>query len=217
MTRCRHKGCRIPLNRAKTRLCCERFIHYNPSVERPAYSGLMMERAVTNPRNTQVVIGPNASMTQRMAVTFMVIMAVVSLLIAGGFAAIGLWPILPFAGLELGALGLALQVSLRRNRYREVISFADRQVRVECGMAGEGARLVTEWPRSSTRVLLEAGINRNDPTKLVLSNGGRRLILGRCLTDEDRERLAARLRELVLAGWSATPQDAAESESPNGI
>jgi len=204
-------------NAGKTRLCGDRFIHYNPPAERPASSGPLVERAVTNPRNTQVVIGPNASMDTRMAVTFMVVMAVVSLAIAGAFAAIGLWPILPFAGLELGALGVALHVSLRRNRYREVISFSDRELRVECGMAGEGARLVTEWPRSSTRVLLETGVNRNDPTRLVLSNGGRRLTLGRCLTDEDRERLAARLRELVLAGWAAVPQDAAESESPNGI
>ncbi|WP_258286125.1 hypothetical protein, partial [Escherichia coli] len=59
-------------NAGKTRLCGDRFIHYNPPAERPASSGPLVERAVTNPRNTQVVIGPNASMDTRMAVTFMV-------------------------------------------------------------------------------------------------------------------------------------------------
>ncbi len=168
------------------------------------------------PHDTRLVIGPNASMTLRMAWVVMGIMSVVSLGIAVMFALQGFWPILPFAGLELAALGLALWVSLKRNRYREVIVFDGNRIRIECGMTGEGARLSVDWARSSTRVLLEQGIHRNDPTRLSLNNGSRRLTLGRCLTDEDREQLAARLRELILAGWRVGSFERANDLSPDG-
>lgn len=166
--------------------------------------------------DTRLVIGPNASMTVKVAWTVMAVMAFVSLGIAVLFTLQGFWPILPFAGLELAALGLALYVSLKRNRYREVIAFEGNRVRIECGMGDEGARLSIDWPRSSTRVLLEQGIHRNDPTRLCLYNGSRRLILGRCLTDEDREQLAARLRVLVLAGWRVAPLAEADDMAPDG-
>lgn len=168
------------------------------------------------PHNTCVVIGPNASLSVKAAWLVMAVMAVVSLGIALLFTLQGFWPILPFAGLELAALGLAFYVSLRRNRYREVIAFDGNRVRVECGMSGDGARLSIDWPRSSTRVLLEQGIHRNDPTRLCLYNGTRRLILGRCLTDEDREQLAARLRVLILAGWQVEPLEKADGMAPDG-
>lgn len=155
-------------------------------------------------------------MTLRMAWVVMGIMSVVSLGIAAMFAVQGFWPILPFAGLELAALGLALWVSLKRNRYREVIEFDGSRIRIECGMSGEGARLTVDWARSSTRILLEQGIHRNDPTTLSLNNGSRRMVLGRCLTDEDREQLAARLRVLILAGWRVEPLDTAADPSPDG-
>lgn len=156
---------------------------------------------MTDPGNTQVVIGPNASMSARMAAVFMASMASVSLSIAGLFALQGYWPVLPFAGLELAALAAALWVSLKRNAYREVIVFRDELMGVRCGLIGEGATLSVEWPRSSTRVLVECGPHRNDPTRLVLDNLGRQLILAKCLTDEDRDRLATRLRELIHPGW----------------
>lgn len=166
-------------------------------------------------RDTLLVIAPNASMSVRAAQLVMAVMATVSLGIAGLFTWHGFWPVLPFAGLELVALGWALKLSLRRNRYREVIVFDGERCRVECGTSGEGAVLTVDWVRSSTRVLLDVGPHRNDPNRLRLVNGSRSLELGRCLTDEERERLAARLRELILAGWRAGPRQAAEDVAPD--
>lgn len=166
-------------------------------------------------RDTLLVIRPNASMTVRAAQGVMLVMAVVSLSIAGLFTWHGFWPILPFAGLELAALALALHVSLRRNRYREVIAFDGGRLKVECGMSGDGAVLSVDWPRSATRVLLEVGAHRNDPSRLRLVNGSRSLELGRCLTDEEREGLAARLHELILAGWRAGSSETTEDATPD--
>ena len=64
--------------------------------------------------DTRLVIGPNASMTVKVAWTVMAVMAFVSLGIAALFTLQGFWPILPFAGLELAALGLALPMSSPR-------------------------------------------------------------------------------------------------------
>ncbi|WP_051749174.1 DUF2244 domain-containing protein [Nevskia soli] len=165
--------------------------------------------------NTRLVIGPNASMSVRQAVWFMAWMCAVSLAIGGFFALKGFWPILPFAGLELVALAAALAVSLRRNRYREVVDFDQDAIRVEVGEIGRGAGLQVRFTRSSTRVLLETGPYRNSPSRLLLSSLGQSLELGRCLTDEERERLAARMRELIHPGWRRKP-DGRNPESAPG-
>ncbi|MDR3418422.1 MAG: DUF2244 domain-containing protein [Nevskia sp.] len=163
------------------------------------------------PVNTRLVIGPNASMSVRQAVWLMGWMSAVSLAIGGFFALRGLWPILPFAGLELAALGAALAVSLRRNRYREVVSFDGDGILVEVGEVGRGAGLSVQLSRSATRVLLERGPNRHSPTRLLLSCQGQLLELARCLTDEERARLAARMRELIHPGWRQAPAGSPES------
>jgi uncharacterized membrane protein len=152
--------------------------------------------------NTRLVIGPNASLTGRQAAMFFGWMALVSFAVAGFFTAFGFWPVLPFAGIELLALGMALRASLRRNRYREVVEFRDDRIRVEFGMTGIGAALAVELPRSPTRVLIEPGNSRHAPTRLLLSCMGQRLEMARCLTDEERERLAERMRQLIHPAWA---------------
>ena len=47
----------------------------------------------------------------------------------------GFWPVVPFAGLEVGALGAAFWVSMRRNRYREVLDVVTRIELADPGMA----------------------------------------------------------------------------------
>ncbi|MGH8428787.1 MAG: DUF2244 domain-containing protein [Solimonas sp.] len=147
--------------------------------------------------NTTLVIGPNASLTARQAAWFMASISLLGFGIAAVFAALGFWPIFPFAGLELAALGAALWVSLRRNRYREVLCFDAGQLAVEFGMLGAGVQRRVVLPRSWTRVVLERGAHRNEPLKLWLMYAGQRVEVGRCLTDEERERLGERIRELL--------------------
>jgi uncharacterized membrane protein len=178
----------------------------------PADSGRTSSDAhMLHSENTRLVIGPNASLSVRQAIWFMAWMCTVSLAIGGFFAWRGFWPILPFAGLELAALAAALAVSLRRNRYREVVDFDGDAICVEVGEIGRGAGLRVRLARSSTRVLLETGPYRNSPTRLLLSGQGRPLELGRCLTDDERGRLADRMRELIHPGWRRKPAGTPES------
>lgn len=143
----------------------------------------------------QIFVSARCALDARSAVAFFAFVAVGALALAGVFAARGYWPILPFAGVELFALGFALGLSLRRGRYREVISvFADRVV-VE---KGEPGRMdYVELPRAWLVVELAASPRRGHPSRLCLGSHGRRCEIGAPLTEAEREGLGARLRELI--------------------
>ncbi|WP_420467895.1 DUF2244 domain-containing protein [Panacagrimonas sp.] len=148
--------------------------------------------------DTTFVIGPNASLSLRGACWFMGSISAVTLGGALWFTAHGFWPVLPFAGLELAAVGWGLAVSMRRSRYREVVNLGERTVRVEFGVAGQGCSARAELPRAWTRVEVERKRgNRHAPTRLVLSSSGQRIVIGRCLTDEEREQLSTRLKQVL--------------------
>jgi uncharacterized membrane protein len=173
---------------------------------------LGMDTRTDVPTDTQLVIGPNASLTPAQALLFMALMSTVSLLIAGVFVYHGFWPILPFAGLELAALATALVVVLKRNRYREVLVFGHQQLSLQIGQVGKGVSQEFHLSRSQTRAWIEKGKYHNSPSILVLSEGSRRFVLASCLTDEDRARLCERIHQLLTPEWQrvwtvATPSE----------
>ncbi|MES0874881.1 DUF2244 domain-containing protein [Sinimarinibacterium thermocellulolyticum] len=171
----------------------------------PAASNSMVSSMASADAESRLVIGPNASLSVRQACWFMGATSALGLGIAIGMASLGFWPVVPFAGLELAALGAALYVSVRRNAYREVVEIGPRWVRVQFGWLGRGALHTVELQRGPTRVLLEPGGNRHAPTRLLLSGvgrSGRQVVrIGACLTDDERRELAARIRQLLTPGW----------------
>jgi len=155
--------------------------------------------------DTQIVIRPNASMTWQQARLTVAGMLLVALLIGGFFALRGLWPVLPFCGLEVSAFAAGLVASLRKNGYRELICFDGGVIRVQFGMTQRGATAGVTLQRAQTRALLEAGPHRNSPTNLVLSCCGQRVEVARGLTDEERLALHQRIRQLINPGWQVSP------------
>lgn len=143
----------------------------------------------------RLVIQPNASLTPRWAVAFLASMCTVSFGIAGLFTWMGYWVVLPFAGLEMLALAAGLWWSVRDNAYREVVSVDGERVRVEAGRGSPQRRW--EFQRAWLQVRLQPGEHRNGPTRLLVTSSGRGCELGRCLTDEEREEVAERLRRWV--------------------
>lgn len=118
-----------------------------------------------------------------------------SLVLAGALAARGFWPVLPFAGLELFALGLALGLSMRRGRYREFVSVYGDRIVIERGAGAVEERF--ELPRAWARVALERSPRRGHPSRLLLRCRGRQWEIGAVLTEAERESLRRRLAELV--------------------
>lgn len=170
-------------------------------------------------RDTQLAIGPNASLTVDQAWLFFGMTALLGCGIAAFMAWLGLWLVLPFTGLELGALAAALLVSMRRNAYREVIRFSEDAVRVEFGLVGRGASSAVTLSRYWTRAVLEPGLNGYAPTRLMLRSGAQYVEIANCLTDEEREQLQRRLQELLSPAWRTAPVAPAvgpEQELPFG-
>lgn len=142
-------------------------------------------------------LSPNCSLTPRAAAYFYFSIVAVSLVVAGSFAAAGYWPILPFAGLELAALGAALTHSMRRSRRRELIDIDERRVRVRKTAAQR--QIEFEFQRPWTRVELEQPVSTTWPSRLWLRSMGRKVEIGAFLTERERNGLRHRLAE-VLAG-----------------
>ncbi|MCK5858832.1 MAG: DUF2244 domain-containing protein [Abyssibacter sp.] len=142
-------------------------------------------------------------MSWHQAMVFMATISTVSLGIGIAFATMGFWVILPFAGLELLALGAGLYVSMRGNDYREVVTVTGERVTVEFGRAGVSERDIKDYARAWARVRLEPAQGRTGRSRLLLGSSGQFVELGRCLTDAERDRLRQRLQD-VLAAPAAT-------------
>jgi uncharacterized membrane protein len=145
--------------------------------------------AAGNERRLELV--PNCSLTPRGAVLFFLSLCLASFAVAGYFAARGLWPILPFAGLEMGLLGFALWTSMRRRHH--VQSILVTEDRVEVVTCGPGPARNFTALRHWTRVAWLDGDPRRGG-RLVLESQGRRCEIGALLSDEERRGIYLRLR-----------------------
>jgi len=141
------------------------------------------------------LIRANCSMTLSSFVTIYGSLAVVSLGVALRFVFLGLWLVLPFTLLELGLLGGILYYLWGKRDDVEIISIADGEIHVE-QRDRRGSR---EWrvPHYWASVVLEQSRHRNHPTRLILRSHGKDEEIGRCLTDEEREKLATELRHAI--------------------
>jgi len=143
----------------------------------------------------RIELAPNCSLTPQGARLFVGSLAVVTLGLAGFLASQGFWPVLPFAGLEIGLLAWAVRASLLRGAEREVIVVSDDQVVIERRAPG-GSRH-TVFPRHWARVTLRGPQRAQHPSRLTIESHGRACEVGRFLTEDERQRLAARLQRLV--------------------
>ena len=145
-------------------------------------------------RKIAIEIVPNCSLSPRQALFFFASISVVSLVIAGIFALQGFWPILPFAGLELGLLGWALRASMRRRHYLQTIRVSDAEVEVVT--RDQRGSQEERFPRLWARVRLVRAHGWH-PSRLVIESHGRTCEVGGVLTEEERRGLHGRLRGLV--------------------
>lgn len=137
-------------------------------------------------------------MGARHAAVFVICFAVLSLTIALSFFSLGLWLVLPFAGLEILVVGVAIGYSMARSQGYEWIVVTDRDVSVLKSQFGKSQRY--EFQRYWTQVRLEAAGSRLQPDRLIVGSHGRFVEIGRELIDEERESFAARLAEAVRSG-----------------
>ena len=145
--------------------------------------------------NGYILMRPNLAETWQAAAWFFGLVAVVPLIIALGFAAMGFWPILPFAGLEVVVLiGAVLKVRGAAAQ-QEVLRFSDDRVALERGVQ----EAEYEWVRQ--RAWIRAHYDKapvyGHPNKLSLGYQNERCEFGRFLTNKEREEIVGVLAKLV--------------------
>ena len=145
--------------------------------------------------NLTIQLSPNCSVTPKGAALFFGSVCLVSFAVATYSALLGLWPIFPFAGLEMLALGWALMLSLRRRHYLQTITVSDDCVAVETRFRGKIKQI--EFPRHWAQVKLRSADTRLHPSRLTIESHGRSYEVGSFLTEEERRALATRLRRSV--------------------
>lgn len=124
----------------------------------------MVEQLRTKPE-THLLLTPNRSLGWRGNVGVLLSLNVLFLVIAAGMFWAGAWVVLPFVGLELAALAVALYVTARKCWRQEVLVITSDTLRLEKGVY----RKQDQWelPRRYTRIQL--GAPRHPWTPPVLS------------------------------------------------
>ncbi len=150
----------------------------------------------------RIDLAPNCSMKPAGAMLFFASTCLFSLGFALFFVFQGFWPVLPFWALEMLALGAALQASMRRGKYSQTVVITESQISLVTH-SRHGAQK-QEFARHWAKVRLRSPPRRHGSSRLTIESRGRACEVGSFLTEEDRCRLAERLRYLV-GGMNESP------------
>jgi uncharacterized membrane protein len=150
----------------------------------------------------RIELAPNCSLKAAGAILLFGSICLFSLIFSLVFALHGFWPVLPFWALEMLALGLALQASMRRAKYTQTVLITDSQISLVT-RSRHGAQK-QEFARHWAKVRLRSPQRRHGTSQLTIESHGHAYEVGSFLTEEDRCRLAERLRYLV-GGMNESP------------
>jgi len=150
----------------------------------------------------RIELAPNCSLKAAGAVLFFGSICLFSLAFSMFFVWHGFWPVLPFWALEMLALGVGLHASMRRAKYTQTLLITDSQISLVT-RSRRGAQK-QEFARHWTKVRLRSPQRRHGTSQLTIESHGRAYEVGSFLTEEDRCRLAERLRYLV-GGMNESP------------
>ena len=145
-----------------------------------------------------IVAEPNRSASWEANKMVLIAMCCLSAVIAVGFAAIGAWPILPFAGLEMLALGSALYYVCWKLRYRHVITLDAQSVKIQKGHYHPRQQWQFEREQSAISVIPER--HPWDGPQISLYSKGEVIRLGEFLNRDDSLKLLALLKKQLRVG-----------------
>ena len=144
--------------------------------------------ASTGDGSVQWLLKRNCSLSPRQSLAVYLTLCSVCLGIAALFWHQGAWFVLPFAGLELLAIGIALLVYARHAADRESLVLSQGRLTVECrlGNRSEVAEFAPAWVRIDRRT--------GERSLIEVSSQGRSIAVGRFVRPEQRPALADELR-----------------------
>ena len=145
-----------------------------------------------------IIAQPNRSASWRSNQLVLLALAVPSLIIATGFALLGAWPILPWAGLELLAVGSALYYVNWKLQYRHVITLSDDSVRIDKGFYAP--RESWKFPRRGAGLTITRAQHPWQGPGLSLHGKDGYVSVGEFLNRDDSLKLVALLKQELRVG-----------------
>jgi uncharacterized membrane protein len=147
----------------------------------------------------KIVARPNNSLSPDDSIKLLLAMAGVALVIALGFARIGAWLVLPFAGLEILAFAYAFYFIYLHSSDFESITIDDDRVVVEKRNYKETTTTIFQryWAQVNVREV-EKGMGGSGKSGLFISSHGNEVEFGKnFINDEQRTLLARELRKKI--------------------
>lgn len=143
-----------------------------------------------------LVAAPNRSASWRLNKLIIAAFALWWTLIASFFVFKGLWPIVPFAGIEVGGLALALYYVCWKLQQRHVLRFDDTQLTLQKG--AYYPRLSWSFARDAVSLSVEVQPHPWDPLKIFLCSNEQSIPVGNFLNKDDSKKLLQLLRDQGL-------------------
>lgn len=145
----------------------------------------------------QAVLTQHRSLGPRGFAVLMAALCLINFAVGVAFWWLGAWPILLFCGLDVALIYVAFKSNYRAARAYEVVALSARSLTVT-SVDADGGRQVFEF--NPYWVRLDLREHHDGRAELELSHHGRRLVFGRCLTDDEKRDFAVALRaELARA------------------
>ncbi len=147
-------------------------------------------------RSLVIVARPNHSSNWRNNKIALLLISIPSLGAAVGFSLLGAWPILPFAGAELLALGMALYYVNWKLEYRHVITLDDDTVHIDKGYYAPRRRYRFDRDQAALAVTPEQ--HPWEGPRLAVHGQQETVIVGEFLCRADSLSLLALLRKELM-------------------
>lgn len=152
------------------------------------------------------VLHPHRSLSPRGFRILMVFSALGLFVVGLLFFSLGAWPVIGFCGLELLLLYAGFRISYRDGRAAERIRLSDAGLEIS-RLEPDGA-VAAHWNLAPNWLRVDIGRQPDYDGQLILSTHGRRFLVGRFLTPEERLEVAAALRD-ALDRWRTAPHPCA--------
>ena len=139
----------------------------------------------------RVIFKPNCSLTAKNKRRVVLLLTIIPCCVAIGFAMLGAWLVLPFMGLEIGALAYAFYYVNSHESDFESITIDENSMLIEFGRGQQ----VSKHELNPYWVSIQRLEFPNGELRLNLISHGKRLEIGRYLTRKQREMLANQLQK----------------------
>ena len=147
----------------------------------------------------ELTLQPYRALSRSAVKGLIAVFAVILIVAAARFFVIGAWPVALFLLLDLGLIALAIHISVRTGKTREVVTLTKTRLILNQTQLGQPIKIASMepyWAKIDTKP------RRRRPGAIILTSNGTELRFGHFLSDDDRLRVANTLED-ALTRWRA--------------